>query len=755
LSDKPERLNERFTLWEKIASGGMADVYRATEYGAKGSSKTIALKKILSQYSNNPEYKNMFIDEGMIGSQLTHPNICQVEPLEEIDDNLYIPMEFIDGKNLRQVINKHKKKYGMKALPVRFAVYVINEVYKGLDYAHLAVSKIGHDSGKPLNIVHRDMSPQNIMLSYQGGVKLIDFGIAKAKILTNETRAGVIKGKYSYMSPEQAGGQTLGPQSDIFSAAIVFWELLTGERLFQAESDLAALKAIQDCDLKDSEPIKKNPEVLPELNRIVMKALTKDLSLRYQSADRIQQDLQKFMNEKFSSYSVRDAKKFLSELFAEEIVNEQKKANELYKNFSFKDSELKKNSSNKRSLQQIEEVFDSSFTHTDIGDTGGVTQTDLSLSEKPSEESLVQESLESAVLEVEGSEKTAVSLNPVEFKVPTMQAENQPLKNWQNTQTTQAGVPIVNQEIPGTIVKSAVKESSVSEILITHNEAPSQREDLKSSPVTAFSDVDIQIQENSAFSEKKLDKSNSLQSNVMLEKTDSNVGDNIQSRHFELESSRRRTPFPTALIAGVLVAVFLTGFLVKWVVSGNVNLFFDKLSDRNPTNRSSPTDPTNNPVKIESPVFQCQVQFETDPPGAFVIGDSFSGSSSAGSILVPCQQVVVLKIEKPGYETFKMSVDMTKKNKVVLPLINLQPSRQGSLTLTVDNNATVQIDDQMFGEIKANVPTEFRIPPGVHKFVFRNDVLGLIMEQRFEIQDRERRIENQIIKLQDIKQPSP
>jgi len=277
LADKPERLDSRYTLWEKIASGGMADVYRATEYGAKGSSKTVALKKILPSFSSNPDYKKMFIDEGIIGSQLTHANICQVNPLIEIGENLYIPMEFIEGKNLRQVINKYKKKNGAKPLPVPFTLFVMNEVFKGLDYAHSASSNIGGESAKPLNIVHRDMSPQNIMLSYQGGVKLIDFGIAKAKILTNETRAGVIKGKYSYMSPEQAMGQPLGPQSDIFSTAIVFWEMLTGERLFQSDNDMATLKAIQDCDLKNLEPVKKNPEVSPELNRIVMKALIKDL----------------------------------------------------------------------------------------------------------------------------------------------------------------------------------------------------------------------------------------------------------------------------------------------------------------------------------------------------------------------------------------------------------------------------------------------------------------------------------------------
>ncbi len=742
MADKPERLNERYTLWEKIASGGMADVYRATEYGAKGSSKTVALKKILSSFSSHPDYKKMFIDEGIIGSQLTHTNICQVNPLIEIDDNLYIPMEFIEGKNLRQVINKYKKKNSPKPLPLPFTLFVINEVFKGLDYAHSAQSKSGDDSGKLLNIVHRDMSPQNIMLSYQGGVKLIDFGIAKAKILTNETKAGVIKGKYSYMSPEQAIGQSLGPQSDIFSTGIVFWEMLTGERLFQSDNDMATLKAIQDCDFKNLEPIKKNPEVTPELNKIVMKVLTKDLSLRYKNADLIQYHIQKYINEKFSSYSSKNVRRFLEELFVEEIVAEHKKAKELY-GTTLSNSQQKSISSNKDNWA-IEKALEGSITNTDMSQSVGVTRTDVSLPENlepiNADSSIVKvNENDSTLLEI--SQKTSVSLEQDKFKIPSIFSEEKKLETPVENSITKTGAaeePLIKLDLPVEMDPS----------LLNQENSNANENSFGSDSWNSVGKLKLDSDFNS-----KIEITESESQNIGLDNTGTgNTQNKDDLSGFEYNSSPKQSQRWVAYVA--VFSVFAAGYMYKLIFTGNMGSIFNIFTNRGPT-----ANPQVNPKNIESlknisgtkPTnFQCQIQVETDPPGANIVGDNFSGSSSTGNILAPCDQSVVLRIEKNGYEIYKIPVDTTNKPRQIIPRVNLQPIREGAIVLTIDNNAKLEIDGRPAGEVKANIPTEYRVAPGIRKFVFKNEVLGIQAVKEVQILDKERKVENQTIKLTDI-----
>jgi len=747
LADKPEKLNDRYTLWEKIASGGMADVYRATEYGAKGSSKTVALKKILSNFSNTPEYRKMFIDEGIIGSQLTHANICQVNPLIEIEDNLYIPMEFIEGKNLRQVINKYKKKNGLKPLPVPFSLFVINEVYKGLEYAH---TKIGDDTGKPLNIVHRDMSPQNIMLSYQGGVKLIDFGIAKSKILTNETRAGVIKGKYSYMSPEQASGLPLGPQSDIFSTAIVLWELLTGERLFQSENDMATLKSIQECDLKNQEPIKKNPEVTQELNRIVMKALTKDLSLRYKSADLIQQHIQKYINEKYSSYSARDIRKFLEGLFSEDIILEQKKAKELY-SATLSNSQQKSRIDN-REIRQLEKVLDESATKTDMSDSGGVTRTDQSYAED-SPQVINEFELEEPAEEFssnESSQKTEVSFEQSNISMPTMFGNEEKRDIRPENSVTRAGGPAETEIGISNLASSKARENDATDNSeLSRTKSPGTDSQVKKQNWGSF---DLQL-------EKTPEKTGSGK-NSFSER------DEVRLDSSPNEESRSGVGYPGSLYEpqqknnqkwialGAIGAFVITGYLYRLIFTGNINKVFDVVTNRTTANSNvtvNSTIPVESATKAEIQQYSCQIKVDTDPPGATIIGDNFNGTSSTGAIAVPCGQAIVLRLEKPGYETYKISADTTNKVRQTLPLVTLQVRREGSIILTVDQNSKVEVDGKLYGEAKANVPTEFHVTPGKHKFIFRNEVLGLFAEQSFQILDQEKRTEPNTIKLIDVK----
>lgn len=298
----------------------MAEVYLAQEQGAQNSIKYVAIKKILSAYSTHFEYKQMFIDEGIIGCQLHHNNICQVSPLLELPPNFYIPMEYISGKNFLQVIQRHKKFNEHNPLPLPMVLFVITEVLKGLDYAH---NKLDERDGKPLHIVHRDMSPQNIMLSFSGDVKIIDFGIVKTKITSNETRAGVIKGKYTYLSPEQALGDPVDCQSDVFSIGIVLWESITGMRLFQRDSELKTLRAIQECNLKDWEPVQRNHTIPNEINQIIMKSLAKDKSMRFKTAEAMCLPLQKYLNEHYSGYSSKDLRVFLEQYFSDDIRAER------------------------------------------------------------------------------------------------------------------------------------------------------------------------------------------------------------------------------------------------------------------------------------------------------------------------------------------------------------------------------------------------------------------------------------------------
>ena len=752
LADKPEKLNERYTLWEKIASGGMADVYRATEYGAKGSSKTVALKKILTSFSSNPEYRKMFIDEGIIGSQLTHANICQVNPLIEIDENLYIPMEFIEGKNLRQVINKVKKKYGPKPLPVPFAIYVINEVFKGLDYAH---TKLDENSGKPLNIVHRDMSPQNIMLSYQGGIKLIDFGIAKAKILTNETRAGVIKGKYSYMSPEQALGSPLGPQSDIFSTGIVLWELLTGERLFQLDNDMATLKAIQDCDLKNIEPIKKNPDVTVELNRIVMRILTKDLSLRFKSAELAQQSLQKYMSEKYGSYSSRDIRKFMGVIFVEDIAAEKKKAAELYG--TTVTNSQKKSSSENRELRLVEDVFEKDGTKTDVSQTSGVTSTDISNVEQTNFGQTEMSSAEAVGNDptvMESSEKTAVSKEQENFRVPSIFGEDKNPRLMTENSITHAGVP-VDSKVPLETEPLKNDSSSNSDKIELVDKVTVESTNNENS----WDSVGVLSPDTkSSGTAAKIPSERSNQ--VQLENTGS------QNRVFtqrptdnEAEFYGQEQPKQRWAVFLAIVAVFGTIAIYQMVFSGSSRVLFDPFNQRDlTTNTVKPN--LNKEAQVEETRsnldgYNCKIRIDTDPPGASIIGENFNGNSSTGLIQAPCNEVVVLRLEKQGYEPYKISVDTSKKNTQSLPLISLQVQKIGSVVLVLDNNASVFVDGKPYGDIKANVQVEFRLPPGVHKFVFKNTLLGLIAERQFQVLDKERLVESQTIRLIDMAPAQP
>ncbi len=309
---RPHRFG-RYIIVDPIAVGGMAEIYRARLAAAKeGPDRIIVIKKVIANLSQNSEFLQMFEEEIKITVGLTHPNIIQIYDYGKNDDQYFMAMEYVEGKNLRQFV---KRLADMKSMfSIDMSCYIISQVCHALAYAHAFKDRM---SGKQLGIVHRDISPQNVMISYDGAVKLFDFGIAKAKSASEATRAGVIKGKPSYLSPEQINGEELDGRCDIFALGIVLWELLTAKRLFVAETDMGVLRLIQSAKIEP--PSTFNPAVPQSLDAIVVKSLTRDKTKRYQGAEEFQRDLHKFLYSFNPSFNPADLSYYAQELFKNEI----------------------------------------------------------------------------------------------------------------------------------------------------------------------------------------------------------------------------------------------------------------------------------------------------------------------------------------------------------------------------------------------------------------------------------------------------
>jgi len=272
-----------YNLLEKVAVGGMAELFKARQRGVDNFEKIVAIKRILPHLSDNDEFIRMFIDEAKLAAQLSHPNIVQIYDLGKASGFYYIAMEYVDGRDLRSVLRK-VRDYKLP-MPEALAATVIMKIASALDYAH---RKRAVDD-KELKLVHRDISPQNILISYEGAVKLVDFGIAKAATKSTQTQSGALKGKLLYMSPEQALGEPLDGRSDIYSLGLVLTELLTGERCFQADSELGVLEKVRLGKVADIRTI--NPGISVEMGAILGRILQKDLDQRYASARLLERDL--------------------------------------------------------------------------------------------------------------------------------------------------------------------------------------------------------------------------------------------------------------------------------------------------------------------------------------------------------------------------------------------------------------------------------------------------------------------------------
>jgi serine/threonine protein kinase len=307
----------RYLLLQRVSVGGMAEVFKALPQGATRIDQIIAIKRILPNIAEDSEFIGMFIDEARLAGQLTHPNICRIYELGRVGQDHYIAMQFLWGRDLLKVMNRFKK--AGQPMPPPMAAYIMARAGAALHYAHTK-----HDaSGQPLHIIHRDVSPQNIIVGYSGQVKLIDFGVARAASQSQKTQAGILKGKFGYMSPEMIRGLPVDHRSDVFAMGICLHEALTGSRLFYGESDFATLELVRDARVMP--PSHKVPGIPPALDDIVMRALARDVDDRYSSAAELEAALDGFIANHCMSYGEPDVGDMMRQAFAPEVAREKER----------------------------------------------------------------------------------------------------------------------------------------------------------------------------------------------------------------------------------------------------------------------------------------------------------------------------------------------------------------------------------------------------------------------------------------------
>ena len=304
----PARLG-KYLLVNRIARGGMAEIFLAKLHGAEGFEKEVVIKKILPEWSADREFLNMLIDEAKLAVRLNHANIVQIYELGQEADGFFIAMEYVPGVDGRRLWEKTSQSG--TPLPTEIALHVLMQMLDGLSYAHLKKN----ERGENLQIIHRDISPQNILLSFDGAVKLTDFGIAKAAQRSTETVTGVHKGKFAYMSPEQANLQDLTQRSDLFSAGIVLYEFLTGRRLFASSSDIQTLDRIRRGEVVFSE----GDQIPQQLKEIVVRSLEREPARRFPTAAAFGEELSRFAATSGLVMKREQFADYLDRLFSEEV----------------------------------------------------------------------------------------------------------------------------------------------------------------------------------------------------------------------------------------------------------------------------------------------------------------------------------------------------------------------------------------------------------------------------------------------------
>ncbi len=304
----------KYTLLRKLATGGMAELFLALQKSVAGFEKLLVIKRILPAMNQDRAFIDMLLHEARIAATLTHANIVQIFDVGQVDGTYFIAMEHVHGEDLRGIVRQMRKK-GVIEFPLEHAIEIMLGVTAGLSYAH---EKRDLD-GSPLHIVHRDISPQNVVVTFSGDVKIVDFGIAKSDTkMTAETQSGKLKGKVPYMSPEQARGEAIDARSDVFAVGVMLFELTTGRRLFKGQSEFETLKLI--CEREYPRPSQVHPGYPQELEAIVMKALAKDRNARYQSARELQSALEDFVRKERIPVSNVALTQYMQSLFEEKLL---------------------------------------------------------------------------------------------------------------------------------------------------------------------------------------------------------------------------------------------------------------------------------------------------------------------------------------------------------------------------------------------------------------------------------------------------
>jgi serine/threonine-protein kinase len=311
---------QRYRVLNRIAAGGMAEVFRAESAGLEGFKKTVAIKRVLPHLSEKKQFIGMFLDEARLCSHLSHSNCVQVFDIGVGDNTYFIVMEYVDGADLKGVIEAYKDT-GQR-MPVEEACLICVRICEGLAYAH----ELQDSNGTSLHIVHRDMSPPNVLITRYGEVKIVDFGLAKANSQLEQSEPGVIKGKFGYLSPEAAQGKDVDARTDVFAVGIILWEMLAGRRLFQGNTDLETVRQVQKAQVPDIRTLR--PDLPQHIVDVLNRSLAGDPNQRYQTARELGHDLNQAMFDLPRAVSSFDIAKLVEPVQRRKAAEKARKANE-------------------------------------------------------------------------------------------------------------------------------------------------------------------------------------------------------------------------------------------------------------------------------------------------------------------------------------------------------------------------------------------------------------------------------------------
>ncbi len=314
-----DRVLGRYRLCFEIASGGMASVYLARVEGPAGFGKVFAVKQIHPHLAKERQFQEMFMDEARLAARLNHPNVCGVIDFGEVDGSYYITMEYLLGETLAAIQRRVARRSADLSVDdyVGYACKVIHDVAEGLHSAH----ELRDNEGNPMELIHRDISPQNLYITYDGGVRVLDFGVARARSRTHHTKTGSIKGKFSYMAPEQIRGESIDRRVDVWALGVTLWETLCLRRLFRRESEGSTILAVIEGSVPSVSEF--NSAVPPEVEAIVMKSLARDPDARYQSVREMGRDLARFLGKRADPIGASELAEWMQSLFADNILEKR------------------------------------------------------------------------------------------------------------------------------------------------------------------------------------------------------------------------------------------------------------------------------------------------------------------------------------------------------------------------------------------------------------------------------------------------